>query len=440
MASFKRLKKNIDCLTFAVIENKYDLRVNVSSTLGKLLLVIAVALFSVPTAMSQLVQAPTKTKTFILLNHLPLQRTEIILPKVNGYTLYKGDFHVHTIYSDGDVTPRERIREAWYDGLDVIAITDHLEIRTYEKFMLKALQAYSKDGKPFVYAHAGIANKKNQDAPVLSNLNAGYEEALDMIDREGFPITVIRGTEIWREPSETGEYNALFLKDINAICHKDLFESFRRVKEQGGIIMHNHPGWRRETMEKSKDQIRAYAEGWVDGVEVINDVYLYPEMIDRCVDEKLTIFSNTDIHRTSALYFPRGAHFFRTMTFIMAKDRSEEAIKEALLDRRTIGYSYNNLVGEEKYLLEFLNEAVECRIVDVNEKTDTRMYQLTNHCSVPFVLRMGVSSVPLNPFQSVCVSFGRDKETGEYEEPTFVVENMWTVGDNNPKMTIKIDK
>jgi len=230
------------------------------------------------------------------------------------------------------------------------------------------------------------------------------------------------------------------LKDITAICHKDLFECFRRVKEQGGIIIHNHPGWLRETMEKSEDQVRAYAEGWVDGVEVINDVNLYPEMIDRCVDEKLTIFANTDIHRTSALYFPRGAHFFRTMTFIMAKDRSEEAIKEALLDRRTIGYSYNNLVGEEKYLLEFLNEAVECRVVDVNEKADTRMFQLTNHCSVPFILRLDNNLYPLNPFQSINISFGRNKETGKYDEPTFVINNMWTVGDKNPKMTIKIDK
>jgi hypothetical protein len=419
---------------------KRFLCVNVRRTLGKLFLVIAIAFFVAPIVMSQSVQTPIKTETSILLYHLPLQRTEIILPKVNGYTLYKGDFHVHTIYSDGDVTPRERIREAWYDGLDVIAITDHLEIRTYEKFMLKALQPYSKDGKPFVYAHAGIANKKNQDAPMLSNLNAGYEEALNMIDREGFPITVVRGTEIWREPSETGEYNALFLKDINAICHKDLFECFRRVKEQGGIIVHNHPGWLRKTMEKSKDQIRAYAEGWVDGVEVINDLNLYPKMIDRCVDEKLAIFSNTDIHRTSALYFPRGAHFFRTMTFIMAKDRSEESIKEALLDRRTIGYSYNNLIGEEKYLLEFLNEAVECRIINVNEKADTRMFQLTNHCSVPFILRLENNLYPLNPFQSVCISFGRNKETGKYDEPTFIINNMWTVGDKNPKMTIKIDK
>ena len=40
------------------------------------------------------------------------QRNEIILPKVNGYNIYKADLHLHTIYSDGDVTPAIRVDEA----------------------------------------------------------------------------------------------------------------------------------------------------------------------------------------------------------------------------------------------------------------------------------------------------------------------------------------
>ena len=104
----------------------------------------------------------------------PTERREIILPTIDGYTLYKADFHTHTIYSDGDVTPRQRVREAWYDGLDIVAITDHLEIRTYEKFMLKVLAPYNKTDEPFKYEHAGIANKKDKNTPVLANLNADY--------------------------------------------------------------------------------------------------------------------------------------------------------------------------------------------------------------------------------------------------------------------------
>ncbi len=406
----------------------------------KSFLIIVVALFATLAVEAQVVRTPVVGKTAISLYDRRVPRTEIILPQVKGYNIYKGDFHVHTIYSDGEVTPRERVREAWYDGLDVIAITDHLEIRTYEKFMLKALQPYSKDGQPFVYASAGAGNKKDKDAPMLCNLNAGYEEALSYIEKEEIPILAIRGTEIWRKPSEVGEYNAIFLKDINAICDKDLFECFRRVKEQGGFIIHNHPGWRRSTMEKSEAQVRAYGEGWVDAIEVVNDASLYPQMIDRCVDEKLTITASTDLHRTSAQYYPRGGERFRTMTFILAKECTEKAIREALEKRRTIGYSSNNLIGEEMWLKEFLNAAVDCRVVAVNEKKGYRAFQLTNNCSVPFVLRRGKLVYTLNPFQSLRINISRDKESGLYNKPEFVVDNMWTVGDKHPKLVLAIDK
>ncbi|MBO5708570.1 MAG: histidinol-phosphatase, partial [Bacteroidales bacterium] len=32
------------------------------------------------------------------------ERTEIVLPQVNGYNVYKADLHIHTFYSDGHVS------------------------------------------------------------------------------------------------------------------------------------------------------------------------------------------------------------------------------------------------------------------------------------------------------------------------------------------------
>ena len=275
---------------------------------------------------------------------------------------------------------------------------------------------------------------------MLCNLNAGYEEACQYIKNEALPILAVRGTEIWRKPSEIGEYNAIFLKDINAICDKDLFECFRRVKEQGGFIIHNHPGWRRNTMDKSEAQIRAYGEGWVDAIEVVNDAALYPQMIDRCVNENLTITASTDLHRTSAQYYPRGGDRFRTMTFILAKECTEKAIKEALEKRRTIGYSSNNLIGEEMWLDEFINAAVDCKVVAEDKTKGKRTLQFTNTCSVPFLLRRGKTVYTLNPFQSLRINFDKNKETGKFNKSEFVVDNMWTVGDKHPKLTIEIDK
>ena len=70
------------------------------------------------------------------------ERVEIILPQVNGFNVYKADLHLHTIYSDGDVTPEYRVREAWYDGLDVVASTEHVEYRRHEGKMITFLKGY----------------------------------------------------------------------------------------------------------------------------------------------------------------------------------------------------------------------------------------------------------------------------------------------------------
>ena len=60
-------------------------------------------------------------------------RNELRLPDIAGYETLTGDFHIHTVFSDGKVWPDVRVNEAWRDGLDVIAVTDHLEYRPHGK-------------------------------------------------------------------------------------------------------------------------------------------------------------------------------------------------------------------------------------------------------------------------------------------------------------------
>ena len=67
-------------------------------------------------------------------------RHEFVIPKVEGYTVLKADLHCHTVYSDASTTPEYRVLEAWTDGLDVLAITDHVEYRRWEPTMLKFLK------------------------------------------------------------------------------------------------------------------------------------------------------------------------------------------------------------------------------------------------------------------------------------------------------------
>ena len=70
-------------------------------------------------------------------------RKEIILPQVNGYNVYKADLHIHTVFSDGQVLPKFRVNEAWQDGLDVVAVTDHIEYRPHEATFYDYLKGYA---------------------------------------------------------------------------------------------------------------------------------------------------------------------------------------------------------------------------------------------------------------------------------------------------------
>ena len=43
-----------------------------------------------------------------------------------GVSLMSTDLHIHTVFSDGSVWPSIRIEEARREGLDLIAMTEHL--------------------------------------------------------------------------------------------------------------------------------------------------------------------------------------------------------------------------------------------------------------------------------------------------------------------------
>ena len=363
------------------------------------------------------------------------RRTEIILPQVQGFNCYKADLHVHTIYSDGEVTPRQRVREAWYDGLDILALTDHLEARNYEKFMLKA------HGKAYKYHHAGSVRlmKDGTDPGIRCDFNATFDEAKSCAEKAGYPLLLIKGSEISRKPQTQGHFNALFLKDVNAIYNIDPKETFRNVHKQGGLVIHNHPAYRRNTTDKSEWQEEVYKEGLIDGVEIVNGINFYPKMIRRCVEENLAMVGATDTHRPTSGQF-KDWGFFRTMTIIMAKENTEEAIKDALLKRRTIVYSGGELMGEEKLLDAFINASLDCYLVKKDKKGESRTFTITNRTSLTYQLRRGRTVYTLEPFRTITMSWGKDKKTGKLSDPRFRVDNMWVTNYEHPYFDIKIDK
>jgi hypothetical protein len=368
-----------------------------------------------------------------------IQRTEIILPKVKGYNCYKGDFHVHTSYSDGVVTPGGRVSEAWYDGLDIVAITDHLEGHSGVRRFFKVTAPYNKNGKPTRYVAAGSTTmpKSGKDPGVKIDFNAIHKEAESANKRYGYNMLLIKGCEMARNSLKLGHYNALFVDDLNAIYNYDIRESFKNVKKQGGIVIHNHPG---DVAKYETDwHHSARKEGLISGIEIVNGFRYFPHMLDRAVTEKLSIFGNTDAHAATSQRYSNTGNF-RTMTIVLAKELTEEAIKKAILKRRTLVYSGGDLIGEEEWLSEFLNAAIDCRLLREDKEKGSRTYILTNTTSFTYTFRRGKTMHQLEPFHTLTLSFGKDKKSGKYNSPKVNVQNMWIAGYKHPTIELKNDK
>jgi len=277
-------------------------------------------------------------------------RNEIHIPDILGYKTLKCDFHMHTIFSDGLVWPTVRVNEAYTQGLDAIAITDHIEYRPH-----KADLSGASHNRPYEIAEASAKAKD---------------------------IILIRGSEITRSMAP-GHSNALFLTDCNALDVPAYMDAFKAARTQNAFIFWNHPGWdaqQPDTTRWFKEHTELYSAGLMQGIEVVNGPEYYPEAQRWCMEKKLTMLGNTDVHEPLTL--KEGEH--RTMTLVFASERTSEAIREALIDRRTVVYLNDKLIGEEKFLKEIFHQSIEI----LNTEKTTKYYRITvrNNSDVPFYL------------------------------------------------------
>ncbi|UCE99627.1 MAG: histidinol-phosphatase [Planctomycetota bacterium] len=284
-------------------------------------------------------------------------RREVKIPDVPGYVTVKCDFHMHTVFSDGRVWPDVRVEEAWREGLDAFAIADHIEYHIHEE-------------------------------DVRIDHNRSYEIALPRAESLG--LTIIRGAEISRD-MPPGHLNAIFVKDSAALDTQEWRDAVKAGIEQGAFVFWNHPGWKKQAPEGKSvwyaEHTELYEKGWMHGIEVVNNDEYYPLVHKWCLEKKLTMVGNSDVHNPTNLNyeFHEGEH--RAMTLVLAKDKSKEAIKEALKDRRTVVYWKNMLIGEEKYLRAIFNESIEIVNDEVTIKGEGAVHiQIRNRSEIDFEL------------------------------------------------------
>ena len=356
-------------------------------------------------------------------------RTSFVLPQVDGLNCYTADLHAHTIYSDGELSPEERVKEAWCDGLDILAITDHIETRRQERNMLKFLKGYSPDKKGFEPINTRVSRGKHADERgIVSDLNLSTELARQTA--KSYPeLTIIKGAEISREPVHIGHYCALFTTDNNAIYSRDDAEAIRNARAQGAIITHNHPGWERTSCDMTEFHKKVYGEGLIDGVEISNGTSFYPEIVGRCIDKKLYMVSATDIHASTSYY--KKQNFYRNMTLILAKDKSEKSLKKAFLSQKTLGYSGGYIIGEESLLAKFFQASVKAHYVGAVKK-GIRV-SLSNQTSFDYLLKYNGIEIPVPAFQTIFVTL-------KDEKAVFEVKNMIHTDYQHPTIELKLNK
>ncbi len=294
----------------------------------------------------------------------------IRFPDIPGYRTLKGDFHQHTVFSDGKVWPNIRVEEGIRDGLDAMSITEHLEWqphradlpnpdrnRSFEiAHQAASLPAGMSEGDYWLIEQRAKGREQLiRDQKILVALPPGAQSV-----PAGQDILVFNGVEITRNhpqghASPLGHVNAIFIRDANRLGIEEPVALLREAMAQGAFNIWNHP-WSRgsynvdgvvELTELHKKLLR---EGLIQGIEVVNTDTYSEGALQLALDHNLTIMSGSDIHGLVEWVYPAASRQHRPVTLIFAKEKTADSIKEALLQRRTVVWYKNTLIGREAWL------------------------------------------------------------------------------------------
>ena len=285
------------------------------------------------------------------------QDRTIHFPDVEGYMTLKCDFHIHTVFSDGLVWPTIRVDEAVMDGLDAIALTEHIEYQPWKDDILHT----DRNRSYHIARKAAIAHD----------------------------LLVIHGTEITRN-MPPGHANALFVTDVNELILSDSVEVYKRAVEQGAFIFWNHPNW----ISQEKDGIPQLSEihkyfienGMLHGIEVVNDITFSEEALRIANDHGLTVMGTSDIHGLVDYQFDIANGGHRPITLVLADVKSESAIKEALFAGRTITWFNDILAGKEEHLTMLMDSCLIFKNKGYIGSSDVMEVEIENRSDARFFL------------------------------------------------------
>jgi 3',5'-nucleoside bisphosphate phosphatase len=278
-------------------------------------------------------------------------RYEIQFPHPPGYQTLKCDLHLHTVFSDGTVWPSVRVAEAWRQGLDVIAISDHIEYQPH------------KDDVPTKHGRS-------------------YELARDAA--QAYDVLLIKAAEITRD-TPPGHFNALFLNDVKPLDTKEFVDAVKQANAQAAFVFWNHQGWQGPEKGRWLEVHTILLENkWLQGMEICNGDEYYPEAHRWSLEKNLPMLGNSDIHDPD-LRPQSTAAKHRTLTLVFAKERTLPAVKEALVAGRTAVWYKDQLIGRQEWLEPLFRGSVT--ISPPHQRTDKAVWvKVHNACEADICL------------------------------------------------------
>jgi histidinol phosphatase-like PHP family hydrolase len=285
------------------------------------------------------------------------------LPEIPGYLTLKCDFHMHTVFSDGLVWPTYRLFEAIRDGLDALAITDHIEYTP------------KKDYVPPDY---DAAWKITETAAIENN------------------IILVHGAEITHD-MPPGHMNALFITDGSKLVKDSVYDAIEEAVKQGAFIQWNHPGWKSQEPDgipKLYDiHLKLLKNAWINGIEFFNDSEYYPNVLEWCKQYNLAVMGNSDVHGIISESYRQPEYINRPMTLVFAKARTSESLKEALFAGRTLVWFMDIIAGKKEFATPFFYGSIS--VGKPYYKGDKNLYfEVINKTDIPYYLINGPQGAP----------------------------------------------
>lgn len=279
-------------------------------------------------------------------------------PDTDTYKVLKCDFHQHTIFSDGLVWPKTRVTEAWDEDLDVIALTDHIEYRPFLKHF--------------------TSNDYNQAWELAKEAAKTYN------------ILLIKSAEITRG-MPPGHLNLIGIKDANAFDKyfnkqksrdsTNVYAALSEAKRQGAFIIWNHTAYPSPDNQSTWYPIHELLKNshLMNGIEVVNGERYESKAFKWCMDFNLAPFGNTDVHTTMAQ--KRNFDHSKTMTLVLAKDKTQNAVMEALFAGRTVAIWKDNMYGKKTNVESIVKSALEFNFLKNNGNKG--ILEINNKCGQP---------------------------------------------------------